>query len=170
MRVLFRLTIAMLGSALFACKPLPTLALMHPTGPIQPLRMVTGCHGELLASMDSATGDDVHLLPSGDMLLSGNAQTGFLLRLSPDGRVRWSLRTCSTPQVAVAGDDAIYASADAFLGASEPSSESVVDFATAFDPTASRPRSFVSTASAAPSGHMTLPISPVLWHWQRANG
>jgi len=125
MRVLFRLTIAMLGSALFACKPLPTLALMHPTGPIQPLRMVTGCHGELLASMDSATGDDVHLLPSGDMLLSGNAQTGFLLRLSPDGRVRWSLRTCSTPQVAVAGDDAIYASADAFLGASEPSEEAI---------------------------------------------
>jgi hypothetical protein len=92
-----------------ACAPLPRSTTFE-RGPLGPLRVVTTGDADLLAAMDGASGIDVAELPSGDMVLSGFGQRGFVLRLSPEGEVRWRLRGCGNPSIAVGNDDAIYVS------------------------------------------------------------
>ena len=85
------LVLTLFGSA---CHSLPVFD-SNALGPIGRLDVSDGPYGSMIATMGQGTsGHSVFELPSGDLLLAGQGETGFLQRLTPDGRAVWTMQTC----------------------------------------------------------------------------
>ncbi len=98
-----------------SCTHLPvTTSRVHQ--PVQGLvtETDTRSRGRLLGSINGAEGRGIVELPSGDLLVAGEAESGFVERLTPDGSKKWLTPMPSAPatgvQVAAVDDDALYAS------------------------------------------------------------
>jgi len=92
-----------------ACTP-PRSVLGTSHGLAAPVEASAGSDGALVVSMGNAEGDGVAALPSGDLVVAGRDERGFVMRLSPGGDVRWAVPfdRCQGLLLAAAGDDAIY--------------------------------------------------------------
>ena len=95
--------------ALSACSSLP-VTLGHVTGDVRAPDVSNARDGRTLATMPGADFDDFVVLPSGDVVLAGRARESFVMRLAPNGDVRWTVTfaSCQGILLAAAGDDAVY--------------------------------------------------------------
>jgi transposase-like protein/outer membrane protein assembly factor BamB len=105
-----RLPVACIALVLTSGCAHPRSVLGTSHGFAAPVEASTGTDGGLVVSIGNAEGDGAVALPSGDLVVAGRDERGFVMRLSPTGDVRWAVAfdRCQGLLLAAANDDAIY--------------------------------------------------------------